>query len=612
MESLGNIYVGNEGDGTLRIDGATVVAQAAYVGSAAGSNGEAALSGGTWINNGGFYVGNQGSGTVSASSEAVINTGGGYVGYAAGVSGEIRLDDSTWKNLSTIVGYQGKGLLDIRHGSFMRTNGTSGNSIGSQLGSEGDVHIVGLNANGDHSTWRVLAGNFYVGKQGSGLLEIADGGQLINEAGYGGNDSLEIGSATGSSGEVTVSGAGSILSAFGQIIVGGASTGNLDISDGAIVDSGSGLIGRDSGSTGVVSVDGAGSLWESPGKFYVGYSGSGLLHIASGGRVNNYGDHSYVGYNAGSSGEVTVDGAGSRWSLEIGLHVGTVGTGTLDITNGGIVESGKTTEIGGGNNSGVGTVNVNGVGSHFNVGGQGGPYQSLLLSIGRRGSGTLNITEGALATIVVADIGGSESSGDTGKGTVTVDGAGSRLEVSDVLIVGHRGEGTLAVTNGAYLQGSETIIGKNSGARGILTIEGAGSQAFFQGGPFTIGELGDGTFEILNGAQVTTSTQVQIGAASNLPLGVGNGAVIVDGPGSSWQNIGLYVGYRGHGTLEIRNGGHVSSQGGSIGRPFSQTSGIVTVDGPGSSGRTRAAYSSKAMPELPPCISWAEDPSATP
>ena len=182
-------------------------------------------------------------------------------------------------------------------------------------------------------------GSFYVGKEGSGLLEIADGGQFISEAGYGGQR-FEIGYAAGSSGDVSVSGAGSILSGFGQITVGRAADATLDISDGAVVDSGSAYIGHDSGVTGVVTIEGAGSLWESPGQFHVGYSGDGTMTITNGARVRNYGDIGSVGYYLGSTGTVTVDGSGSRWSLEIGLHVGRDGTGTLDITNGGVVESG--------------------------------------------------------------------------------------------------------------------------------------------------------------------------------------------------------------------------------------------------------------------------------
>ncbi len=580
--NTGDLTVGGAGDGSLTLSaGARLISANSYLGNNAGSSGDATVTGSTWISNGDFYVGNQGSGTVSASSEAVIQSGGGYVGYAANISGEIHLDNSIWTNLATIVGYEGNGLLDIQHGSFVRTNGTVGNTIGSQAGSRGEVHIAGLNADGDHSIWRVLAGNFYVGKQGSGSLEIADGGQLINEAGYGGNDALEIGSAVGSAGEVTVSGVGSILSGFGQLKVGVATNATLDISNGAVVDSGSAYIGHDSGVTGTVTVDGAGSRWETPGAFHVGYSGNGTMTITNGGQVQNYGDHGYIAYNTNSTGAVTVDGTGTRWTL-IGLHVGSGGVGTLDITNHGIVESGPITEIGGGS-TGVGTVNIDGFQSHFAISSP--AYSSQRLYIGRQGSGTLNITNRASANVKAADIGGSASTSDTGVGAVTVDGGG--YLVIGELFVGHRGEGTLTVTNGGHLEAGPTVIGRFPSSSGTVTIDGPGSEALFDDDTFTIGEQGEGTLEILNGGKVTATEQVWIGAVNPWPI-LGHGTITVDGPGSLLQQTNnfliLNVGFAGPGTLEIRNGGQVTSRVGRIGnnaRP--QSSGIVTIDGLGSS-----------------------------
>ena len=73
--------------------------------------------------------------------------------------------------------------------------------------------------------------------------------------------------------------------------------------------------------------------------------------------------------------------------------------------------------------------------------------------------------------------------------------------------------------------------------------------------------------------------------AGRPPSRSGNGAVIVDGLGSSLQIGESYTSaIVGHGTLEIRNGGQVSSQGWADRQlPFQQTIGIVTVDGLGSS-----------------------------
>ena len=95
-------------------------------------------------------------------------------------------------------------------------------------------------------------------------------------------------------------------------------------------------IGDSSGSTGVVTVDGAGSKWTDD-VLIVGYNGNGRLSIANGGSVSN--SRADIGYNSGSTGAVTVDGNGSTWNTGPRniFNVGKSGSGTLSITGGGTV-----------------------------------------------------------------------------------------------------------------------------------------------------------------------------------------------------------------------------------------------------------------------------------
>ena len=115
-------------------------------------------------------------------------------------------------------------------------------------------------------------------------------------------------------------------------------------------------IGDDSGSSGSVVVDGIGSKWTTnanPG-LYVGSSGSGTLTISNGGSVvtaGYYGCH--IGSSSGSMGWVKVD-SGATWSIlgrtnvqEGGyLYVGDSGSGKLSITNGGSVSVALYTYVG--------------------------------------------------------------------------------------------------------------------------------------------------------------------------------------------------------------------------------------------------------------------------
>ena len=149
-----------------------------------------------------------------------------------------------------------------------------------------------------------------------------------------------------------------------SVIVGNTATGMLTIQNGGTVSSGGGGdIGAFSGSTGAVTVTGAGSSWTTNSTgLGVGLGGTGTLTIQNGGTVSSNGNTATIGLNFGSTGNVTVTGAGS--SLTTNSHlldIGHGGTGTLTIQNGGTVSSG------GGNigfNSGsTGTVTVAGAGS---------------------------------------------------------------------------------------------------------------------------------------------------------------------------------------------------------------------------------------------------------
>ena len=96
-------------------------------------------------------------------------------------------------------------------------------------------------------------------------------------------------------------------------------------------------VGADPGSTGVVTVDGAGSTWTTIGEFYLGQGGNGTLTVRNGGTLSS--DTAYIGSDSGSTGVATVDGAGSTWTASSDLYVGYTGNGTLNILNGGSVSS---------------------------------------------------------------------------------------------------------------------------------------------------------------------------------------------------------------------------------------------------------------------------------
>jgi len=246
-------------------------------------------------------------------------------------------DPTTWEaDMTVYIGKTADGTLDIKGGS----NVLSGFSlIGYESGATGEVTVDGIG-----STWAPYG--VYVGKfgTGSGVLNITGGGTVSAYDGH-------IGYGAEATGEVTVDGAGSTWTNSSWVYVGYSGSGALNITNGGAVSSGGGVIGDSPGSTGVVTVDGIGSTWDiAGGAFELGDDdgGNGTLDITNGGNVSS--EWGYIGYSSGSTGVVTVDGAGSTWTNSKTLSIGNLysdsSNGTLNITDGGLVSVAETLTIG--------------------------------------------------------------------------------------------------------------------------------------------------------------------------------------------------------------------------------------------------------------------------
>ncbi|WP_210203160.1 autotransporter-associated beta strand repeat-containing protein [Bradyrhizobium sp. AC87j1] len=139
--------------------------------------------------------------------------------------------------------------------------------------------------------------------------------------------------------------------------------GTLVLASGARLTSGNAIIGSPLGSQAGGLITGSGSVWTAGSMSVSGY-GSDTLTIQDGGSVKVSGDLTIgSGPNsiAGTGDAVTVDGAGSRLSVNGTTYVG----GALTIENGGIVDS-RQMQIGFGD-TGSATVTVTGTGSSLNA-----------------------------------------------------------------------------------------------------------------------------------------------------------------------------------------------------------------------------------------------------
>jgi T5SS/PEP-CTERM-associated repeat protein len=141
-------------------------------------------------------------------------------------------------------------------------------------------------------------------------------------------------------------------------------------------------------------------------------------------------------------------------------------------------------------------------------------------------------------------------------GTATVsDGTWAN---SIVLTVGHGGTGTLNVTGGSVTS-TDGWLGYDAGGVGTATVS---SGTWANSGDLFVGYLGTGTLNVTGGS--VTNTIGLIGGGGY--VGVGEGRVVTSGVGTAtvssgtWANSGdLFVGLSGTGTL-IVNGGSVTSE----------------------------------------------------
>lgn len=262
-----------------------------------------------------------------------------------------------------------------------------------------------------------------------------------------------------------------------DLIIGASATGGMTVNGGSDVsNSGGSLAGGTADSVGTVTVDGAGSTWTGNGTLVVGSNGSGMLNIQNGGTVSNSG--CTIGNTAAAVGTVTVDGVGSMWSNGGGLAVGSLGKGTLNINNSGLVIA---TGLNGGNvNSSVnfdgGTLRVLNTDSATNI-----------ITLGA-GGGTLDILTAANTFTINSGISGAGGLSKTAAGTLALTAAntyqGNTLVSEGKLTLSGAGSfassPTITVQNGTTLVVSNVTSGLNhDGTRFTLasgqTLKGNGT-----------------------------------------------------------------------------------------------------------------------------------------
>ena len=307
-----------------------------------------------------------------------------------------------------------------------------------------------------------IAGGATIGNAAPASLFVLPGGTVTDST-------AAIAANSGSGGsEATVSGVGAQWQTAGELDVGSGDSGSLLISDGGQVNVGGdavlggsesqapasstgpngSLIGNPSGTggpgAGTVTVSGTASGTTSTmtvaGSLFVGWPGSGSLNVNSGGKVTDA--NAAIGDTGGSTGIANISGTGAYWKTSGTLMVGAangivggsnVGSGTLSISDGGIVAAGTmniapvpyypySTPVS------TGTVTVSGGGSGIAVTGElnvGALYVGEASSF-QTSAGLLEISNGSTVRASSVSVGINTKIGHSDD-SVVVDGGGSEL-----------------------------------------------------------------------------------------------------------------------------------------------------------------------------------------
>jgi T5SS/PEP-CTERM-associated repeat protein/autotransporter-associated beta strand protein len=390
----------------------------------------------------------------------------------------------------------------------------------------------------------------YVAFNGTGAVSQSAG---TSDAGW-----FYVGFKPGSSGAYTLT--GGTLSSSTAHYVGYSGKGTLSIESGGQASNAYSSIGNFSKSSGTVTVDGIGSKYTNSSWLQVGYGGTGTLRVQNGGEVTSSGG--CLGNSGGSDGTVTVDGLGSKWTNSLSLYVGYFGVGALNIKNGG--QASNTAGYLGYNSESSGTVTVDGTASVWTNTGSLYVGGSDLLA---GGMGSVTVKSGGCATVAgtlktwKADSAVTVNGGTLAAGALA--GPAGSLRLTDPA-----GSAALTVGSAASETFSGTIL--DDTGPGSLAKVGGGTQTFAGANTYSGGTtVSEGTLLVTNIAGSGTGTgAVTVDAATLGGTGFINGPVTLTGDSTLTST----------GTLTINNTLTIQGLANQLSSGTVLTSGDVTIE----------------------------------
>lgn len=319
---VGNLFVGNTGAGSLTVQSGGAVNATGYVYVGYNATGQMTIDGGT-LTSARLHVGNlaASTGNLLITNGAVVTTTGnvpanGAIALFAGSTGTITLSNSSvWNSNGSIgVGQEGTGYLNVLSGS--KINITSAVGDGLFIGNVGSAATGFVLIDGAGSAINNVASVYVGAVDGTGTVTVQNGGLLqannnINAGGY-------VFSSATATGTITVTGAGSAMTAGQDINIGMMGQGTLSLLAGATATAGGAFrIGSLASGVGTALIDGAGTTMTAA-SMTVADAGTGTLTIANQAAVNAAGGTT-VAAQAGSTGTLNIGAAAGAAAVAPGV-----------------------------------------------------------------------------------------------------------------------------------------------------------------------------------------------------------------------------------------------------------------------------------------------------